>query len=178
MTSDGEEPGICNALEQLDQASVHEAGHATMAVVQKRHCEGIFVELGEGGLVFWRTLTENVGLTRETYLIDAAAAAAESMVFGKPVSEPINDKRDFSLPGAPSWDAMVAEAKTIRTPHIDAIRRIAAAIQRLRETTPRMSLPEVVLDGVKYRQVLSTEDINRAFERPPECGSPPERMSP
>lgn len=117
-----------------------------------------------GEQVLWRTLTETVAQTKEAYLIDAAAVAAESLVFRKPVSDPINDKRDFSLPGAPSWDATVAEAKTILTPHIGAIRRIAAAIQRVRETTPRMSLPEVVIDGVKYRRVLSTEEINRAFE--------------
>jgi hypothetical protein len=135
-----------------------------MAVVQKRQCKGIFVELAEGGLVLWRSLTEDVGLTRETYLIDAAGAAAESLIFGEVITEPVHDKKDFLLPDAPSWDATVAEAKTILTPHIDTIRRIAAAFQRVRETTPLMSLPEVVIDGVKYRQLLSTEDINRAFD--------------
>jgi hypothetical protein len=154
----------CNAPNPLDQPSVQEAGHATMAVVQKRPCKGIFVELAEGGLVLWRCLTEDVGLTRETYLIDAAGAAAESLILGKVITEPVHDKKDFSLPDAPSWDATIAEAKTILTPHIDAIRRIAVAIQRVRETTPLMSLPEVVIDKVKYRQVLSTEDINRAFD--------------
>jgi hypothetical protein len=65
-----------------------------------------------------------VGLTKESYLIDAAAAAA-LLVFGQVVSESIGDKKDFSLPGTPSWDATVAEV--ILTPFVDAIRRIAAA---------------------------------------------------
>ena len=134
-----------------------------MAVIQKRHCEGIFVELASEGQVFWRTLTENVGLTKETYLIDAAATAAELLVFGTVVSEPISDKRDFSLPGAPSWDATVAEAQSILTPYVEAIRRVAAAVQRVRAATPLTLMPELTIDGLKVRQVLSTDDINRAF---------------
>jgi hypothetical protein len=148
---------------------VHESGHATMAVIQKRHCEGIFILL-KGKEEFWRTLTENIGLTKETYLIAAAGLAAEPLVFGKAVSDPIGDKQDFLLPGAPSWDATVAEAQSLLAPHIDAIRRIAAAAQRVYETTPPASLPEMTIDGVPQRRVLSTEDINRAFHG---CDSTP-----
>jgi len=154
---------ICNSPNSLDQPSVHEAGHATMAVIQKRHCEGTFVELADEGRVFWRTITENVGLTKESYLIDAAATAAELLVFGQVISEPIGDKRDFSLPGAPSWEATVAEAQSILTPFVDAIRRIAAAVQRVCANMPLTSIPESTIDGLKLRQVLSTDEIYRAF---------------
>jgi hypothetical protein len=133
-----------------------------MAVIQKRHCEGIFILL-KGKEQFWRTLTEIAALTKETYLRDAAGVAAESLVFGKVVSDPISDKKDFSLPGAPSWDATVAEAQSLLAPHLDAILRIASAAQRVYETTPPGSLPEMTIDGVPQRRVLSTEDINRAF---------------
>lgn len=141
-----------------------------MAIIQKKPCAGIFVEVAGEGQVYWRTLTETVAQTREAYLVDAAAKAAEELVFGKAFSEPLSDKRDFSLPGAPSWEATVADARSIMTPHLDAIRRIAAAVQRVRDSTPVASLPEETIEGKKLRRVLSTEEINRAFYGC-DCGS-------
>jgi hypothetical protein len=134
-----------------------------MAVVQKRLCKGIFVRQVEGGRVVFCAVTENLGVTRETYLIDASGAAAELLVLGKIVNEPVSDKKSFSLSDAPPWDATVAEAKTILTPYINVIRRIAEAIQHFRASTLLTTLPEIDIDGSMLRQVLSTEDINRAF---------------
>jgi len=115
-------------LDDLVTVSVHEAGHAVMAVLQKMQCSGIFLLASENR--FCSLVTSNSPLTKSDYLQSAAGAAAELNFFKTYSCEYTrSDRTIFEEPGAPSWDAAVKEAQSILLDQREKIQTLAVMVR-------------------------------------------------
>jgi hypothetical protein len=108
--------------------SVHEAGHALMAVLQNMQCSGIFLIADENQ--FCTLVTSNNPLTKADYLQSAAGVAAESNFFKTYSWEDTrSDRKIFEEPGAPPWDATVKEAQSILSSQRERIQTLAVIVR-------------------------------------------------
>lgn len=159
--------------EELKRVSVHESGHAMMAVIQGTPCRGLFFayEPSQSGEIrggrFCVPVGNNPPWKKGDYLQSAAGAGAEELFlrnYNRAASE--DDREMFSTPGAPEWEATVDEAKGILAKHAETITQMAEAVIFKYQRVPMNLWPERGMNGrsTRFKEILSEEKVRQITE--------------
>jgi hypothetical protein len=156
---------------ELKRVAVHESGHAIMAVIQGIPCRGIFFayepsEVGIDGEItggrFCTPVGNNPPWKKGDYLQSAAGSGAERLSFGEYNRDASTDDRKmFSSPAAPDWEATVDEAEVILA-KTDKIVQMAEAIILKHQRIPMILWPDRGMGNksTRFKQILSEEEVH------------------
>lgn len=152
------------SAEELKTVSLHEAGHAVMAVLQGLPCSGIFLHSESDGGKFCCVATRHEPLTKGDYLEAAAGVAAELIFYEKfDASRADSDRQVFEKAGAPKWDEMVGEAQIILRDEREKLQILASLVEDKVANTPDASMLKTQqLPGCTgvFRELVTGETVH------------------
>lgn len=163
---------LCSRCElNLEQALVHESGHALMAVLQGIACLGICFDRSERKFCALGPPPKSPEQwSRQDYLFSAAGVAAEKVIYGRDHdSEGAGaDQRDFESSNAPSFEQTVSEAFEILSGKDTSLKRLTstlmAKVKGLRFNFS--SLPMAETNGMSLPVLLNRAELEAISAKP------------
>jgi hypothetical protein len=156
--------------EEWERPFVHESGHALMAVLQEVPCYGICYEKDCGKFCCSFPPKPPGERAKKDYLVSAAGAAAERLIYGNNDSDAAGaDRRDFDTPDSPSPEETINGACGILSGKKRHLKRLISMLKaKVRQVDFDMGrLPEQGMEGSekRYLILLNKEELEAAMHR-------------
>ena len=163
-------PQPARCASDVEQALVHESGHALMAVLQGITCLGIcFDREEEKFCALGPPPKPPEQWSRQDYLFSAAGVAAEKVIYGRDHDSggAGADQKDFESSNAPPFEQTVSEAYEILSGEDMKLKRLTSRLMaRVKGLGFNfMSLPRTEANGKRFPVLLNREELEAAVHQ-------------